>query len=63
MQPHFGANRGRERGFAGDFAAESGLMGRIRVSGVPRMDTAKETADRQKPPLPGRRSKISPHIS
>ena len=33
MQPHFGANPGRERGFAGDFTAESGLLGRILASG------------------------------
>ena len=64
MQPHFGANPCRKRGFAGDFAAESGLVGRIARSGrVPGMVTAKETADSQKPPLPGRRSKIPPHVS
>jgi len=29
MQPRFGSNPGRERGFAGDCAANSGLVGRI----------------------------------
>ena len=35
MQPHSGANRGRKRGFAGDCAAGTGLVGRIRAAGVP----------------------------
>ena len=36
MQPHSGANRGRKRGFAGDFPADSGLVGRIARLGGPR---------------------------
>ena len=35
MQPHSVANRGRKRRFAGDCAANSGLVDRIHVSGVP----------------------------
>ena len=35
MQTNFGANRGRKRRFAGDCAANSGLVDRIHVSGVP----------------------------
>ena len=44
MQPHFGANRGRKRGFAGDCAANSGLVDRIRVTGSAQMTTTRTHA-------------------
>ena len=44
MQPYFGANPGRERGFAGDFAANSGLVDRIRVTGSAQMTTTRTHA-------------------
>ena len=49
MQPYFGANPGRERGFAGDFAANSGLVGRIRAAGVPGDPAKKRYAANKRP--------------
>ena len=49
-------------GFRGGFRGGIRFGGQDSCGRVPGMVTAKETADSQKPPLPGRRSKIPPHV-
>ena len=59
MQPHFGANRGRERRFAGDFASESDLVGRIGRSECPKNATNKRPTSQKAftaPPQTSRRT-------
>ena len=47
MQPNFGANRGWKRRFAGDCAANSGLVDRIRRPGC-----REDATDKHPKPLP-----------
>ena len=61
MQPHFGANRGRGRGFAGDCAAGTGLVGRIRAAGVP--PTSPPTPSRCTPRHCCMRRRVPPQTS